>query len=124
MPAHETARETREDHALIRIATTPLAIATLIALSTILPVDAFAQPKEVVIGVLYPMSGPTAQPGIDNKPVVEIGADIANGVTDLPFPFYQKLKGMPGLKGARIRLIFADHQGKPELGQAEAERMR
>jgi branched-chain amino acid transport system substrate-binding protein len=30
---------------------------------------------------------------------------------------------MPGLKGARVRLIFSDHQGKPELGQAEAERL-
>jgi branched-chain amino acid transport system substrate-binding protein len=105
------------------MATTLLALGTLTALSTIVPVDAFAQPKEVVIGVIYPMSGPNAQPGIDNKPVVEIGADIANGATDLAFPFYQRLKGMPGLKGARIRLIFADHQGKPELGQAEAERM-
>jgi branched-chain amino acid transport system substrate-binding protein len=78
---------------------------------------------DVVIGVLYPMSGPSAQAGIDNKPVFEIAAEIANGATDLPFPFYQRLKGMPGLKGARVRLIFSDHQGKPELGQAEAERL-
>src|SRR2546426_3046251 len=48
---------------------------------------------------------------------------LANGAADLPFPFYQRLKGMPGLKGAKVRLIFADHQGKPEVGQAEAERL-
>ncbi len=30
---------------------------------------------------------------------------------------------MPGLKGAKVRLVFADHQGKPELGQSEAERL-
>jgi branched-chain amino acid transport system substrate-binding protein len=30
---------------------------------------------------------------------------------------------MPGLKGAKVRLIFSDHQGKPEVGQAEAERL-
>src|SRR5262244_1544105 len=101
-------------------------LAVVLALLTIvagLPSGAASQPKEVVIGVLYPMTGPNAQPGIDNKPVIEIGADIANGVTDLPFPFYQKLKGMPGLKGAKIRLVLADHQGKPELGQSEAERL-
>jgi branched-chain amino acid transport system substrate-binding protein len=103
-----------------RIAATLLAAFLLIAVA---PFGASAQPKEVIIGVLYPMSGPNAQPGIDNKPVIEIGTDVANGAADLPFPFYQKLKGMPGLKGAKIRLIFADHQGKPELGQAEAERM-
>src|SRR5262249_61537859 len=93
-------------------------VSVLLTIVAALPAGVAAQPKEVVIGVLYPMTGPNAQPGIDNKPVIEIGADIANGVADLPFPFYQKLKGMPGLKGAKVRVIFADHQGKPELGQS------
>jgi len=92
---------------------------------TLLAVPAFAvaQPKEVVIGVIYPMSGPNAQAGLDNKPVFEIAAEIANGTAELPGPFYQKLKNMPGLKGAKVRLVFADHQGKPDVGQAEAERL-
>src|SRR3989304_152187 len=77
-----------------------------------------AQPKEVVIGVIYPMSGANAQAGVDNKPVLELAADIANGAVDIPYPFYQRLKGMPGLKGAKVRLIFTDHQGKPRLGHA------
>src|SRR3989475_12870415 len=106
-----------------RIAARLLAVFLLLTIVAVLPSGALAQPKEVVIGVIYPMTGPNAQPGIDNKPVVEIGADIANGVVDVAFPFYQKLRGMPGLKGAKVRLIFADHQGKPELGQAEAERL-
>ena len=106
-----------------RVAASLLVVATLLAMSVIVPDGVAAQPKEVVIGVLYPMTGPTAQAGVDNKPVIEIGTDIANGAADLPFPFYQKLKGLPGLKGAKIRLVFADHQGKPELGQAEAERL-
>jgi branched-chain amino acid transport system substrate-binding protein len=100
-----------------------LALFTVLTAGLALPAVSSAQPKEVVIGVLYPMSGPTAQPGIDDKPVVEIAADIANGVVDLPFPLYRGLKGMPGLKGAKVRLILADHQGKPELGQSEAERL-
>lgn len=100
-----------------------LFVALALALILAVPGPALAQPKDVVIGVIYPMSGPAAQAGIDNKPVFEIAAEIANGTTDLPFPFYQRLKGMPGLKGARVRLIFADHQGKPDVGQAEVERM-
>ena len=96
-----------------------LALASILAV----PGPAAAQPKEVVIGVIYPMSGPSAQAGIDNKPAFEIAAEIANGTTALPFPFYQRLKGMPGLKGAKVRLVFADHQGKPEVGQAAVERM-
>ncbi|HXJ83937.1 MAG TPA: ABC transporter substrate-binding protein [Candidatus Methylomirabilis sp.] len=106
-----------------RISVALVAILALVSIVVALPASLVAQPKEVVIGVLYPMTGPNAQPGIDDKPVIEIGADIANGVVDLPFPFYQKLKGMPGLKGAKVRLVFADHQGKPELGQSEAERL-
>ncbi|MGH7389159.1 MAG: ABC transporter substrate-binding protein [Candidatus Rokuibacteriota bacterium] len=105
---------------------TRLLAVSLFALLAVLPLaagPAAAQPKDVVIGVIYPMSGPAAQAGVDNKAVFEIAAEIANGGTDLPFPLYQKLKGLPGLKGAKVRLIFADHQGKPDVGQAEAERM-
>jgi branched-chain amino acid transport system substrate-binding protein len=99
-----------------------LAIAVTLALLAA-PVVASAQTKDVVLGLIYPMSGPNGQAGIDDKPVFEIGADIANGAADLPFPFYQRLRGMPGLKGAKVRLIFSDHQGKPEVGQAETERL-
>lgn len=98
-------------------------ISIVLALVLTVPAVATAQAKEVVIGVVYPMSGPAAQAGVDNKPVFEIAAEIANGTLDLPFPFFQQLKGMPGLKGAKVRLIFSDHQGKPDLGQAEAERL-
>lgn len=97
----------------------------LVALALLLAVPALAsaQPKEVVIGVIYPMSGPNAQAGIDIKPALDIAAEIANGTAELPLPFYQRLKGMPGLKGAKLRLVITDSQGKPELGQSEAERL-
>jgi branched-chain amino acid transport system substrate-binding protein len=98
-------------------------VCLVVALVLLLGPPALAQPKEVVIGAIYPMSGPNAQAGIDIKPAIEIAADIANGAVDLPFPFYQRLKGMPGLKGAKVRFIFSDHQGKPEIGQGEAERL-
>jgi branched-chain amino acid transport system substrate-binding protein len=98
-------------------------LAIVLALILVVPSLAAAQPREVVLGVVYPMSGPAGQAGVDNKAVFEIAAEIANGTLDLPFPFYQRLKGMPGLKGAKVRLIFADHQGKPDVGQAEAERL-
>ncbi|MBI4607817.1 MAG: ABC transporter substrate-binding protein [Candidatus Rokubacteria bacterium] len=102
----------------------PLRIAcSLVLLLGLAAVPATAQPKEVVIGVIYPMSGPAAQAGVDNKAVFELARDIANGEADIAFPFYQRLRGMPGLKGAKIRLIFTDHQGKPDVGQAEAERL-
>jgi len=98
-------------------------LCTLVTVLVSIASPAAAQPREVVIGVIYPLSGPAALTGLENKVVNEIARDVANGDVDIPLPFYQRLKGMPGLKGAKVRLIFADHQGKPEVGQAEAERL-
>jgi len=101
-----------------------VALASALCAAT-LPGSALAQQKEVVIGLLYPLSGPTASAGIDEKHVFELFADMVNGKEPmLPGPFYQKLKGLSGLSGgARLRLVFVDHQGKPDLGQAETERL-
>ena len=101
-----------------------LSVATILAVP--LPIaPATAQQKEVVIGMLYPLSGPTASGGLDEKHAFELFADMVNGKEPMiPGAFYQKLKGLPGLPGgARLRLVFVDHQGKPDLGQAEAERL-
>jgi branched-chain amino acid transport system substrate-binding protein len=101
-----------------------LALALSVILAPPLP-PAIAQSKEVVIGLLYPLSGPTASAGIDEKHVYELFADMVNGKEPMiPGAFYQQLRGLPGFPGgARLRLIFVDHQGKPDIGQAEAERL-
>jgi branched-chain amino acid transport system substrate-binding protein len=83
---------------------------------------AFAQGREVVVGVLYPLSGPVAQAGVDAKAAVETAADIVNARHDLDLPLARS-EGLPGLGGAKLRLVIVDHQGKPELGQSEAERL-
>jgi len=84
-----------------------------------------AQQKEAVVGLLYPLSGPTASAGIDEKHVYELFADMVNGKEPmLPGPFFQKLRGLSGFPGgARLRLVIVDHQGKPDVGQTEAERL-
>ena len=80
-------------------------------------------PKEVVIGVLYPLSGPVAQVGVDSVNAVKLAAEIINnGGSALALPL-GKAPGLPGLGGAKIRLVIVDHQGKPDVGQAEAERL-
>ena len=106
---------------MLRLRTLGLGLAALV----LAVVPASAQPKEVVVGLLYPLSGPTASAGIDEKHVYELFADMVNGKEPmLPGAFYQKLKGLPGVGGgARLRLIFVDHQGKPDLGQSETERL-
>ncbi|MEE8512289.1 MAG: ABC transporter substrate-binding protein [Acidiferrobacterales bacterium] len=82
----------------------------------------FAQTKEVVIGVLYPLSGPVAQVGIDAVAAVKTAVEIVNEDVDLNVPLGPG-KGLPNLGGAKIRIVVADHQGKPDVGQSDAERM-
>ena len=79
--------------------------------------------KEVVIGALYPLSGASAQIGVDAKHAFETALDIINGShPDLDLPG-AKGAGLEGLGGAKLRIVYADHQGDPQKGRAEAERV-
>jgi branched-chain amino acid transport system substrate-binding protein len=98
--------------------------ASVTALSTIVrPTAARAQaPQEVVIGVIYPLSGASAQIGVDAQHAFNTAADIINTAHDLELPLAKDV-GLPGLGGAKVRLVFADHQADPQKGRAEAERL-
>ena len=78
--------------------------------------------KEIPIGVIYPFTGSAAQVGVDAKAALETAADIINGSHPLDLPL-ARTTGIPSLKNAPIRLIFADHQADPQKGRAEAERL-
>src|SRR5215471_12481712 len=80
------------------------------------------QPAEVVIGITYPFSGANAQIGVDAQHAFNTAVDIINNVHELDLPL-AKAAGLPGLSGAKIRLVAADHQGDPQKGRAEAERL-
>jgi len=81
-----------------------------------------AQTKEVVIGVLYPMTGPVAQVGIDSVNALKVALDIINNDVNINVPL-GKGAGLPNLGGAKVRIVVVDHQGKPDIGLAEAERL-
>ena len=82
---------------------------------------AYAQ-DEIRIGVIFPLTGPLATTGQGLLKGVELAADIINNKYNLNMPL-AKTAGLPNLKGAKIRIIPGDHQGKPEVGMAEAERL-
>ncbi|MBR1226100.1 MULTISPECIES: ABC transporter substrate-binding protein [unclassified Bradyrhizobium] len=92
------------------------------AAAALAPIAARAQTPEVVIGVTYPMSGANAQIGVDAQHAYVTATDIINNKHDFELPL-AKDAGLPGLGGAKIRLVFADHQGDPQKGRAEAERL-
>ncbi len=80
--------------------------------------------QEVKVGVIYPMTGPVAQAGLDDKHAIELALDVinTNKYQHLNLPL-SKGSGLPNQKGAKVTVTFADHQGKPDLGMSEAERL-
>ncbi|EJN14154.1 ABC-type branched-chain amino acid transport system, periplasmic component [Bradyrhizobium sp. YR681] len=92
------------------------------ATAALMPLAARAQTNEVVIGATYPLSGSGAQVGVDAQRAFETAVDIINNDQDFDLPLAKGL-GLPGLGGAKIRLVYADTQGDPQKGRAEAERL-
>ncbi len=83
---------------------------------------ASAQAKEVVIGAIFPFSGAAAQVGVDARHAIETAVDIVNAEHDLDLPLARSV-GLPNLDGAKLRVVYADHQSDPQKGRAEAERL-
>jgi branched-chain amino acid transport system substrate-binding protein len=85
--------------------------------------SAFAQ-QEIRIGVIYPLTGAAASTGAELKDALELAVDIINnGAKEVPALPFSAGGGLPNLKGAKIKLVFADHQGNPQVGASEAERL-
>jgi branched-chain amino acid transport system substrate-binding protein len=81
------------------------------------------QPTEVKIAGLWPLSGSNATQGTDVLHGAELAVDVVNGVyenLDLPLA---KEAGLPGLGGAKLKLVTGDTQGKPEIGASEVDRL-
>jgi branched-chain amino acid transport system substrate-binding protein len=79
-------------------------------------------PKEVLIGALFPLTGSAAQTGVDAQHALNTAAEIINSPHILDLPLGAGA-GLPGLGGAKVRIIYADHQSDPQKGRAEAERL-
>jgi branched-chain amino acid transport system substrate-binding protein len=67
---------------------------------------------EVKIGSVLSLSGGAANQGVQTKTGAIIAADEINAKG-----------GIPGLGGAKIKLIFGDSQSKPDVGASETERI-
>src|SRR6201985_1748859 len=78
----------------------------------------------VKIGVLFPLTGNAGAAGLASKAAVEVAAEIINGkhpeLTGIPLAAEE---GLPGLGGAKMELVFVDHQGNPSVAQQQALRL-
>lgn len=103
-----------------RVVLTALA-ASVGALSV--PLEAYAQ-QTVKIGAIYPLSGNAASAGGYSKAAIEVAVDLINkgnpNLKDVPLA---DGKGLPGLGGAKVEVVFADNQGTPAAGQNQALRL-
>jgi branched-chain amino acid transport system substrate-binding protein len=99
-----------------------LPVIAFLSLLFIIP-PLFAQEKEIKIGVLYPLSGTAASTGKDLKRAAELTADIINNKTNGIDISMAQWEGIPSLKNAKIKLIFADHRGEPHLGADLAKKL-
>ncbi len=93
-----------------------------VATAAMLPGAARAQVKDVTVGAIYPLSGANAAIGVDAKHAYETALDVINNKHDLDLPL-ARTEGLPGLGGAKMKILFADHQSDPQKGRAEAERL-
>ncbi|MCO5086166.1 MAG: ABC transporter substrate-binding protein [Methylobacteriaceae bacterium] len=98
------------------------ALAGAAALAASLGASGAYAADEIVVGAVFPMSGSTAQTGVDARNAIETALAIVNAKTDLDLPL-AKDAGLTGLGGKKIKVVYADHQGDPQKGRAEAERL-
>jgi branched-chain amino acid transport system substrate-binding protein len=95
-----------------------------IAFILIVSTPLFAAEKEVKIGVLYPLSGSLATIGRDLQRAAEFTAEnLVNNKNPNVDMLMAKWGGIPGLGGAKIKLIFADHRGEPDRGADLAKQL-
>lgn len=73
---------------------------------------ALAQPKVVKVGNILPLSGPSASVGQQNRYAQDMAIEEINAAG-----------GIKSLGGAKIVMLYADSESKPEKGVAEAERL-
>ena len=80
--------------------------------------------ESVKIGVLMPLTGNAAAAGQASKAAIEVAVDIVNNahaeLGNLPLA---ATAGLPHLGGAKLDVVFVDHQGNPSLAQQLATRL-
>ena len=88
----------------------------------IFPAGALAQ-KTIKIGVIYPLTGGAAAAGRELRAGAELAAQIANNAMPDIAMTMAKNAGIKALGGAKIELIFKDHEGNPTLGADLAKKL-
>jgi branched-chain amino acid transport system substrate-binding protein len=101
-----------------------LFMAAILALAPFFDAAPAGAADAVKIGIIWPLTGNAAAAGQASKAAAEVAVEIVNNahpeLGDLPLA---KTAGLPNLGGAKLELVFADHEGNPSLAQQLATRL-
>ncbi len=97
-------------------------IGVLLIIGLIVPTGALAE-KEIKIGVIYPLTGGAAAAGRELRAGAELAAEITNNVMADINMSMAKNSGIKSMGGAKITLIFKDHEANPTLGADLAKKL-
>ena len=82
-----------------------------------------AASKTIKIGAIYPLTGVAASAGKELRAGAELSAEIANKIVKGLDITIARNADIKSLDGAKIELIFKDHEGNPTLGADLAKKL-
>ncbi len=99
-------------------------VASLCFAASLLNTVAVRAADAVKIGILWPLTGNAAAAGLASKAAIEVALDIINNahpeLGNLPLT---ATAGLPNLGGAKLEVVFVDHEGNPATAQQLATRL-
>ncbi len=98
-------------------------MAGLAILAGLLVPTATLAAKEIKIGVIYPLTGGAAAAGRELRAGAELAARLCNEARPEITMSMAKNAGIQSMGGAKITLIFKDHEGNPTLGADLAKKL-
>jgi len=97
-------------------------LSMILIVGLVIPTGAFAE-KVIKIGAIYPLTGGAAAAGRELRAGVELAVEIANNAMPDIDMTMAKASGITSLGGAKIEIIFKDHEGNPTLGADLAKKL-
>jgi len=97
-------------------------LSLMLVIGIIFPAGVLAQ-KTIKIGAIYPLTGGAAAAGRELRAGVELAVEIANNAMADVNMSMAKNAGITSLGGAKIEIIFKDHEGNPTLGADLAKKL-
>ena len=93
-----------------------------LVIGMIIPAGALAQ-ETIKIGAIYPLTGGAAAAGRELRAGVELAVELANNAMSDINMTMAKSAGITSMDGAKIEIIFKDHEGNPTLGADLAKKL-